>query len=81
MSRSRFLTAAEAAAALGVRRATLYAYVSRGLLRSESDPGRRGRRYPAPEVEALRRRVEARRDPPRVARGALDWGVHPSGWE
>src|ERR1700687_4826254 len=58
MSRKRFLTAAEAAAALGVRRSTLYAYVSRGLLRSESDPARRGRRYPAADVEALRRRGE-----------------------
>jgi len=75
MSRNRFLTAAEAAAALGVRRATLYAYVSRGLLRSESDPARRGRRYPVADVEALRQRVEARRDPPRAARGALDWGM------
>jgi len=75
MSRKRFLTAAEAAAALGVRRSTLYAYVSRGLLRSESDPARRGRRYPAADVEALRRRVEVRRDPPRAARGALDWGM------
>jgi citrate synthase len=75
MSRHRFLTAAEAAAALGVRRATLYAYVSRGLLRSESDPSRRGRRYPMADVEALRRRVEARRDPPQAARGALDWGM------
>ena len=74
-SRSAFLSATEAAAALGVRRATLYAYVSRGLLRSENDPDRRGRRYPATEVEALRGRVEARRDPPRVARGALDWGM------
>src|SRR5258708_21542835 len=35
MTRRSFLSAAEAAAALGVRLPTLYAYVSRGLLRSE----------------------------------------------
>jgi citrate synthase len=70
----RFLTAAEAAAALGVREATLYAYVSRGLLRSEGVPGRRRRRYPRADVEALQRRVSGRRDPPRVAREALAWG-------
>jgi citrate synthase len=73
--RRRLLTAAEAAAALGVRPATLYAYVSRGLLRSERDPRGRGSRYPAEDVEALARRAAARRDPPRAARGALDWGL------
>jgi citrate synthase len=70
-----FLTAAEAAAALGVQRATLYAYVSRGLLRSEEDPRGRGRRYPAADVEALRQRAAGRRDPSVVARDALAWGV------
>ena len=34
-----FLTARQAADALGVTRATLYAYTSRGLLRSEPVPG------------------------------------------
>jgi citrate synthase len=70
----RYLTAAEAAAALGVRRATLYAYVSRGLLHSQRDPRARSARYAAAEVEALQRRVAGRRDPPRVARDALAWG-------
>ena len=36
------MTAGEAAAALGVTRATLYAYVSRGLVRSEQAGERRG---------------------------------------
>src|SRR5579863_1014856 len=70
-----FLTAAEAAAALGVQPATLYAYVSRGLLRSEAAASGRGRRYPAAEVAALKRRAAGRRDPAAVARGALAWGV------
>lgn len=75
MIRRHFLSAAEAAAVLRVRPATLYAYVSRGLLRSEADSGGRGRRYPAEEVEALARRAAGRRDPRQAARGALDWGL------
>ena len=39
-SQSRYLSASEAAAALGVARATLYAYTSRGYLPSEAVPGR-----------------------------------------
>jgi len=48
------LTAREAAARLGIKLDTLYAYVSRGRLRSVAVPGSRQRRYRAPEVEALR---------------------------
>jgi citrate synthase len=75
MTRRTFLTAAEAAAALGVRLPTLYAYVSRGLLRSEPGAGGRVRGYPAVDVEALRQRSAIRRDPPRAVRQALDWGA------
>jgi citrate synthase len=75
MTRRTFLTAADAAAALGVRLPTLYAYVSRGLLRSEPGAGGRGRRYPVADVEALRQRSAIRRDPPRAVRQALDWGA------
>src|ERR1700724_1526831 len=75
MTRRTYLTAAEAAAALGVRLPTLYAYVSRGLLRSEPVAGGRGRRYPAADVEAPRQRPATRRDPPRAVRQALDWGA------
>src|SRR5579883_369592 len=48
------LTAAEAARALGVTPATLYAYVSRGLIRSERVGGR-ARRYAAADIAALKR--------------------------
>lgn len=75
MTRRTFLTAAEAAATLGVRLPTLYAYVSRGLLRSEPGTGGRARGYPAADVEALRQRSAIRRDPPRAVRQALDWGA------
>lgn len=52
------LTAAEAAAELGVGRATLYAYVSRGLIRSEPVAGSRSRLYRADDVRRLRARPE-----------------------
>jgi len=56
--------------------ATLYAYVSRGLVRSEAAGGkRRDRRYRAEDVRRLKERKEQRRDPARAARNALDWGM------
>lgn len=53
------LTADEAAAELNVSRATLYAYVSRGLIRSEAVPGRRTKRYRAEDVRRLRARPDS----------------------
>ena len=71
-----FLTAREAADALGIRRDTLYAYVSRGMIRSEpAADGRRSRRYAREDVERLLRRKEARRDPARVAAESISWGM------
>lgn len=52
------LTAREAADRLGIKLDTLYAYVSRGRLRSVSVSGTRQRRYRAEEVEALRAAAE-----------------------
>ena len=76
MGEDRYLTAREAAGELGISTATLYAYVSRGLIRSEATGGkRRDRRYRAEDVSRLRERKEQRRDPARVARSALDWGT------
>lgn len=74
------LTAAEAARLLGVKPATLYAYVSRGLVRSEPGPaGTRERRYHAQDVHALLDRQTVRRDPEGAVQeavgGALHWGV------
>lgn len=48
------LTAQEAAERLGVKLDTLYAYVSRGRLRSVVVPGSRQRQYRAEDIEALR---------------------------
>jgi citrate synthase len=51
-----FLSAREAAAELAISPATLYAYVSRGLVRSEPLPDSRERRYRADDIRALKDR-------------------------
>jgi citrate synthase len=72
----KMLTAQEAAKELGVSLATLYAYVSRGLIASEPGPeGRRARLYAADDVRRLRERKASRRDPDREARRAVRWGA------
>jgi citrate synthase len=48
-----YLTADEAAQALGVKRQTLYAYASRGRLRSYRRGTGRARLYRADEIRAL----------------------------
>lgn len=64
--------------------ATLYSYVSRGLVRSEAGPpGTRERRYNAEDVRALLGKQSARRDPASAIHGAvqeavgsaLNWGT------
>jgi citrate synthase len=76
MMEDRFLTAQEAAAELGVSLATLYAYASRGMLRSEAMPGDpRARRYPREDVLRLQEKKELRREPEKVAPKALSWGA------
>lgn len=63
------LTAAQAATRLEVSLPTLYAYVSRGMIRSEPGPGRE-RRYRSEDVERLIRRRDRN-----GAAEALDWGA------
>jgi citrate synthase len=62
-----FLTAAEAAKRLGVKPATLYAYVSRGVLSRGKAADGRGSLFDPDEVEQLARRGRPRRPP-----GAVD---------
>ncbi|MGH7339171.1 MAG: helix-turn-helix domain-containing protein [Candidatus Rokuibacteriota bacterium] len=50
-----FLTVDEAARLLGVKRATLYAYVSRGVLKSYRQGIKRQRLYRRSEIESLLR--------------------------
>lgn len=71
MSGSRYLLADQAVALLDVRKATLYAYVSRGLIRSRAVPGTRNRQYLRSDVERLRAGKRARRDPRGVAKATL----------
>jgi len=76
MKDSSWLDAPSAAALLGVRRPTLYAYVSRGYVRSQpAADGTRARRYAREDVERLRRRADERRDPGKAAAQALQWGL------
>ena len=70
-----YLSAREAAAELGISLPTLYAYVSRGQIRSEREGANRQRRYLAEDVWLLNERKRGRRDPARTARDALHWGM------
>src|SRR5262244_2574335 len=51
-----YLSAREASAELSISPATLYAYVSRGLIRSEPSPDSRSHRYRAEDVRSLKER-------------------------
>ena len=83
---STHLSAAAAAQRLGVSRATLYAYVSRGLIRSRpasprrpgaSARGRRAHEYAREDVERLVTQTLGRRDPLGVAQRALEFDGLP----
>ena len=69
------LSAAEAAARLGVTRQTLYAYVSRGLVRAQPGPSTRESRYLTEAVDRLAEQRASGRKPKAVARAALNWGA------
>jgi citrate synthase len=72
--RSETLSARDAAKHLGIKLETLYAYASRGLLRSVPAERGRGKRYPIADVERLKARTDARAGHGPVAAGALRWG-------
>lgn len=72
---SLWMSADEAARHLGVSHATLYAYVSRGLLQREQLPGARRSRYPAEAVLRLADQCRAARNPRQAAQATLDWGL------
>jgi citrate synthase len=55
-SHELYLSARQAAAELAISPATLYAYVSRGLVRSEPSPDSRSHRYRAEDVRGLKER-------------------------
>ena len=72
---STYLTAAEAAATLGVSLPTLYSYVSRGVLKSAPESVGKRRLYAADEVRRLARRKADGKRAGKVAQEVLDWGV------
>ncbi|AOJ27095.1 citrate synthase family protein [Burkholderia seminalis] len=72
---SPYLNSIEAAAKLGVSRQTLYAYVSRGLLRAEPSGNPRESRYFAADVDRLAAERARGRKPKEVAKAALNWGA------
>ncbi len=70
------MAAADAARLLGVATPTLYAYVSRGFVRSQPGTGSsRERLYAREDVDRLRRRTEERKAPDKAAARALHWGM------
>ncbi|WP_075007473.1 citrate synthase family protein [Stigmatella aurantiaca] len=80
-SQSRFdhrheelVSATEAAALLGIKRTTLYTYVSRGLVRCVPEKGTKQNRYVRMDLERLKVRHDARAGHAAVASGALRWG-------
>ncbi len=75
MGMADWLTAEQAMERLGVRAQTLYAYVSRGHIRAEPDPGDpRRSRYRAGDVLALTVRKARGRKAASVAESAIAWG-------
>lgn len=75
-SKTLYLTAQEAARELDISLPTLYAYVSRGLIRSEATgSSKRTRRYRTEDVQKLKERQAQRRDPAKVVESALHWGA------
>ncbi|CAN7592612.1 citrate/2-methylcitrate synthase [Variovorax paradoxus] len=69
-----FLSSTKAMALLGVRRQTLYAYVSRGLVRSVLLPGSRRRGYAKEDLLKLHARAVAKSGHGPVAASAMNWG-------
>ncbi|MET0656110.1 MAG: citrate synthase family protein [Pseudoxanthomonas sp.] len=69
------LSARETCEILGISQATLYAYVSRGLLESRPGADHRSRLYPRQDVERLAQRKQAGRGAARGAAQSLDRGL------
>lgn len=68
------LTAAQAAQLLGVSPATLYSYVSRGLLVSHGEASARSKRYAHDDVQRLAARRKDGRQAGHAVEQAIDWG-------
>jgi len=73
-SDQRWVDSRVAAKRLGIQLRSLYAYVSRGQVRSIAGSGGRPRLYALDDIERLRARRDARAGHGAVAAGALRWG-------
>lgn len=71
---NELLSAREACGVLQIKPATLYTYVSRGLLHPISNSGRKSSSYRREDVESLRMRSDARKGHGAVAASAMHWG-------
>src|SRR3982751_1965834 len=69
-----YVTAEQAAQSLGIKVASLYAYVSRGIVRSMVQPGRRQRLYYRVDVERAAKRMGGRAGMPDTLEAVLSWG-------
>lgn len=67
-----FLDAKASLALLGVRPQTLYAYVSRGAIRSVPQPGTKAHLYSRSDIERVMARAAARAGHAAAAAGAMD---------
>lgn len=70
-----FVDAKASLALLGVRPQTLYAYVSRGAIRSVPQPGTKAHLYSRADIERVAGRAAARAGHAAVAAGAMDHGL------
>ena len=72
MDNSKYMSAKEVCIALNIKPQTLYAYVSRGTIRSESaSDRRRTRRYHREDVNGIKQKKASRARPGIVAEQAL----------
>ena len=71
---SEYLTAPDAARALNVKIPSLYSYVSRGVIRSVTQPGTRARLYYREDVERAAKRMGGRAGIPETVETAVRWG-------
>lgn len=71
---SDYVSAKEAARLLGVKVASLYSYVSRGVIRSVVQPGTRARLYYREDVESASKRMGGRTGIPETVETAVRWG-------
>lgn len=75
-SAATLLDASSATKALGISRASLYVYVSRGLIRSTPDPANgKSCLYSAADIQTLLARKKQSRRPRMAAANALDYGL------